>query len=187
MPDYTRMKSYFFVLSIRMERAATPLLAAPAEPRRPGLYNPGVLSAAPTTRPSRRRVGGFILLLLLVSAACRKTEPITHEKVRGMIEASLVFQAKLDEDVALLDTRLKDNPNMKREVVSIDALTSKPDGPFGMAGETATVVFTWRWNEGPLARTLYRTRAKLHGDGEGWTLYEDTLQKGLRASISGEE
>jgi hypothetical protein len=139
------------------------------------------------TSPLRRARGVTLLALLLASAACQKPEPLTREKARGMIEASLAFQARLDEGVAFLDARVKDNPNLKREIVSIDAPTSKPDGPFGMAGETATVVFTWRWNGGPFARTVYRAKTKFHGDGHGWTLYEDTLQTGLRASVSGEE
>jgi hypothetical protein len=140
------------------------------------------------TNPFQRQARGLALLALLVApAACRKPEPITREKARGMIEASLAFQARLDEDVTFLDARVKDNPNLKREIVSVDAPTSIPDGPLGMAGETAMVVFAWHWNGGPLARTVYKTKAKFHGDGHGWTLYEDTLRSGLRASVSGEE
>jgi hypothetical protein len=103
-----------------------------------------------------------------------------------MIEASLAFQAPLDEDLKKLDAGFAD-PYVKREMLKVQAVAVKPDGPFGMAGETATVTFVWRWNQGPLAGTQYTTIAKIHGDSDGWKLYEDKLAHNLRVSIAGEE
>jgi hypothetical protein len=101
-----------------------------------------------------------------------------------MIEASLAFQEPVDEDLKKL---VGADPNVKREMLKVEALSSKPDGPLGMAGETATVTFTWRWTQGPLGGVIYRSRAKIHGDSQGWKVYEDKLQESLRASVAGED
>jgi hypothetical protein len=125
-------------------------------------------------------------VLLLGTAACGKPEPLSHEKAAGMIEASVAFQLPLDEDLQKRDPSFGD-PKMKREIVRVVGLASKPDGPIGMAGETATVTFMWRWSQGPLASHPYTTIAKIHGDSHGWKLYEDVLKRNLRVSIAGEE
>jgi hypothetical protein len=127
----------------------------------------------------------LIAVVLLASAACR-TEPLSHEKAGGMIEASVAFQLPLDEDLRKLDPSFGD-PALKRQFIRVVGLTSKPDGPLGMAGETATVTFTWRWSQGPLASHPYTTVAKIHGDSHGWNLYEDVLKRNLRGSSAGEE
>ncbi len=124
--------------------------------------------------------------LLLGAAGCSKAEPLSHEKAAGMIEASVAFQLPLDEDLRKLDASFGD-PKVKREFVRVVGLASKPDGPIGMAGETATVTFLWRWSQGPLASHPYTTIAKIHGDSHGWKLYEDVLKRNLRVSIAGEE
>ena len=51
-----------------------------------------------------------------------------------MIEASVAFQLPLDEDLRKLDPSFGD-PELKRQFIRIIGLTSKPDGPLGMAGE----------------------------------------------------
>lgn len=128
-----------------------------------------------------------LALLLFATSACHPSTSLTHEKAKGMIEASFAFQAPLDDDLKGLDPRFAD-PNMKREVLKISAVGVKPDGPFGMAGDTATVTFVWHWNQGALSGIRYTTIAKIHGDShEGWKLYEDKLAHNLRVSIAGEE
>jgi hypothetical protein len=128
-----------------------------------------------------------VVLVLLAACACHPSTPLSHEKAKGMIEASFAFQAPLDDDLKRLDPRFTD-PNMKREILKVSAVAVKPDGPFGMAGDTATVTFVWHWTQGPLAGTQYTTIAKIHGDShEGWKLYEDKLAHNLRVSVAGEE
>lgn len=102
-----------------------------------------------------------------------------------MIASSVAFLEPVEADVRKA-LSYEQGP-LGREILRIEALTLKPDDPFGMAGETATVVFTWRWTAGPLTGVQYRTTAKFHGDGHGWTVYEDLLKRNLRKTISGEE
>lgn len=126
----------------------------------------------------------IVVLVLAASLACRKPDPLTHEKAKAMIEASMAFQEPIEDDVR---KALKYDGELKREILRVQALTTKPDGPLGMAGETATVTFSWRWTSGPLEASRYVTAAKIHGDSHGWTLYEDKLKQNLRATLSGEE
>ena len=134
---------------------------------------------------ARRALAGLLAIALVGGAACRP-EPLSHQKAAGMIEASAAFQLPLDEDLRKLDPSFGD-PEMKRQLIRIVGLTSKPDGPLGMAGETVTVTFTWRWSQGALASHPYTTNAKIHGDSHGWKLYEDVLKRNLRVSSAGEE
>ena len=48
-----------------------------------------------------------------------------------------------------------------------------------MAGKTATVRFTWRWTEGPMANRVLTSKARLHGSSEAWTVHEDYLKHDL--------
>jgi hypothetical protein len=129
----------------------------------------------------------FLLALAVIgSVACKDPKPLDHAKARSMIEASLAFQAPLDDDLRRLDPSFAD-PYLKREMLKVEGVTVKPDYPFGWSGQTATVLFVWRWNQGPLAGVQHRTLAKIHGDSHGWTVYEDLLVKNLRASIARDE
>ena len=131
------------------------------------------------------RIWGTVPLLALF-IGCSGPGPLSHEKAGKMIEASLAFQAPLDEDLRKLSPQFAD-PYLKRELLKVEAVTVKPDGPFGMAGETATVQFLWRWNQGPLSASQQRTLAKIHGDSHGWTVYEDKLAHNLRESIASQD
>jgi hypothetical protein len=128
-----------------------------------------------------------VLAASLTASGCSDPPPLDHKKAGGIIEASAAFQAPLDEDLRKLDSRFGADPYMKRELLKVEALTTKSDGPFGMAGQTATVSFVWRFNQGPLAGVPHRTVAKIHGDSHGWKVYEDTLAHNLRAAIAAEE
>ena len=59
-----------------------------------------------------------------------------------------------------------------------------PDGSFGMAGETSTVVFTWRWTGGPLASLQHRTTGNF---SHAWSVYEGKVESNLSATIGGDE
>lgn len=124
-------------------------------------------------------------MALLCAVSCSRAPALSHEKAKGMIAASVAFLEPVEADVR--KALSYEQGKLRREILRVEALAVKPDGPFGMAGETATVVFTWRWSGGPLARVEYRTTTKFHGDGHGWTVYEDLLKRNLRKSISGED
>jgi hypothetical protein len=118
--------------------------------------------------------------------ACADPPPLDRSKVAAMIEATAAFQTPLDQDLTKLDPRYAGG--VRREIVRIEAVAIKPDGPFGgMAGQTATVSFVWRFDKGPLAGIQHRSIAKIHGDSKGWKVYEDTLERNLRESIGGDE
>ena len=121
---------------------------------------------------------------LLCAVSCSRAPALSHEKAKGMIEASVAFQEPVEADIR--KALSYEEGTLKREILRVEALTVKADGPFGMAGETATIVFTWRWTSGPLARVEYRTTAKFHGDGHGWKVYEDKLKHNLRETLRGE-
>ncbi len=76
---------------------------------------------------------------------------------------------------------------MKREFLLLKSLTVKQDGPFGMAGATATAAFTWRWTGGPFAGVTFTSKAKLNSGGGPWKLYDDLLKHELWAAERGEE
>ncbi|HTY41924.1 MAG TPA: hypothetical protein VMH79_08640 [Thermoanaerobaculia bacterium] len=136
--------------------------------------------------PGRRHI--IVLASAFFFLACSDPPPLDRAKVAGMIEATIAFQAPLDEDLRKLDPRFGADPYMKRELLRVEAISVKPDGPFGgMAGQTATVSFVWRFNQGPLAGISHRTIAKIHGDSKGWRVYEDKLAHNLRESIAGTE
>ena len=130
---------------------------------------------------------GILLALTATFVACSEPPPLDRAKVAGMIESTAAFQAPLDDDLQKLDPRFAADPHMQREILKVEAVTVKPDGPLGMAGQTATASFVWRFNRGPLAGVKHRTLAKIHGDSTGWKVYEDQLEHNLRASIAGDE
>ncbi len=102
-----------------------------------------------------------------------------------MIAASVAFAEPVEADIRKAISY--EQGTLQGEILRVEALETKADGPFGMAGETATIVFTWRWTAGPLAGGQYRTTAKFHGDGHGWKVYEDQLKRNLRKAVAGEE
>jgi hypothetical protein len=128
-----------------------------------------------------------LLSLVLAAAACQKPPELTREIVRAEIEAAPAFHSPFAADVAMADARVKDNPNLKRQVLGVEGVVVKPDGPFGMAGATATASFTWTWTGGPLAGQKYKTLAKLHSSGGPWKVYDDELERQLQAAMRGDE
>src|ERR1700694_597980 len=99
-------------------------------------------------------------VLLLMSLGCGPKKPLTKERAVELIKSSNAFQGPMDPQISFADTTFRPGPNTKREFVSLVGLTAKADGPFGIAGSTATGAFTWRWNEGPLAGQLLVSKVK---------------------------
>jgi hypothetical protein len=85
----------------------------------------------------------------------------------------------MDPGIVFVDTTFRPGPNTKREFVRLEGLTAKDDGPFGIAGSTATGAFTWRWTEGPLAGQLLVSKVKFNDNGDGWHVYNDYLKEQL--------
>ncbi len=112
---------------------------------------------------------------------------MNHADARRLIEQSEAFSSPMDPSIVFTDTTFRPGPGMKREFISISALAVKDDGPFGMAGQTATVVFTWQWTEGPYARRVLRSKAKLNSSNGTWKVYDDYLTEHLWATERGEE
>ena len=85
------------------------------------------------------------------------------------------------------DGRVKEDAGIRREMLGVDSVVLRPDGPFGMAGATATAVFRWRWNQGPFAGQVFRTSVKLHDGGDGWKVYDDVLERELANAMRGQD
>ena len=77
--------------------------------------------------------------------------------------------------------------DVQRRLLKVESVALKPDGLWGIAGTTATVPFTWRWQNGPLAGVDFRSRAKLHCARGVWKVYNDLLQEDLWRAERGEE
>ena len=128
-----------------------------------------------------------LVLLVSVVVGCGKPAELTRENARALVEASETFRAPLDPGIVFTDTTFRPGPNTRREVLKVEALTIKDDGPFGAAGQTATLTFSYRWIEGPLAGHTYRSKARLNSAGGTWKVYEDYLQKELFRAERGED
>jgi hypothetical protein len=128
-----------------------------------------------------------ILYLAAAAIGCSKPPELTRETARAAIEASEAFRAPLESTIVFTDTTSQPSPDAWREIVKIDALTVKDDGPIGGAGQTATLTFTYRWTAGPLAGHSLSSKARLHSSGGPWKAYDDYLQKELLRTERGED
>ena len=70
------------------------------------------------------------LFLAVIAIGCGKPPELSRETARVAIEASPAFHAPLETGVVFTDTTFQPNPSARREVVKIDAVTVKNDGPF---------------------------------------------------------
>jgi|RhiMetdeSRZDD1v2_1073273.scaffolds.fasta_scaffold06226_18 hypothetical protein len=127
------------------------------------------------------------LFLAAAATACGKPPELTRETARAAIEASEAFRAPLEAGIVFTDTTFQPSKNARREILEIQALTVKDDGPMGGAGQTATLTFTYRWTEGPLAGHTLRSKARLHSSGSAWKAYDDYLKKELFRTERGED
>ena len=130
----------------------------------------------------------MILVLALSAVACRKDPSLTPAAARALIEAAPAFNEPMASPSSPVDDgRVKEDAGIRREMLGVDSVTLKSDGPFGMAGATATAVFRWRWNQGPFAGQVFRTSVKLHTGGEGWKVYDDVLERELANAMRGQD
>lgn len=128
-----------------------------------------------------------VLTVCLSLSACHQ-KSITKEQAVVLIESSPAFQGPWSPGVVFLEAHPRPGPNTKRELLRLEGLVSKEDGPFGIAGSTATAAFTWRWNEGPFQGKVFRSKARFNSNSsKGWTVYEDYLRRQLWAAELGEE
>ena len=128
------------------------------------------------------RIAAGACAVLLV--ACARRHPLAKEGAAALIEASPSWSQPLESSLNI-DPSFRPTPGTKRELMKIEALALKDDGPWGIAGQTATVSFTWRWVDGYLQAKTFRSRAKLNDSGEGWKVYDDTLRDALAAAERG--
>jgi hypothetical protein len=133
------------------------------------------------------RAVAVITASLLWLVSCGHKE-ISREQAVDLITTSESFQGPWDPGIVFVDAQVRRGPNTKREILRIEGLTIKEDGPFGVAGATATAAFTWRWNEGPFAQRIFRSKVRFNSaTGEKrWKIYEDYLQSELWKAERGE-
>lgn len=127
-----------------------------------------------------------IVAALSFTAGCQKVPTLTRENARALIESSDAFHEPMDPGVVFIDTNFRPGPNTRREFLRLEGLTVKKDGPFGVAGSTATVAFTWRWTQGPFADRTFRSKARLNSSGGMWKVYDDHLKHELWSAERGE-
>ena len=133
------------------------------------------------------RRSAVIAVFAIALVSCTKKEPLTKDATVALISDSAAFRAPMDPGIVFIDATYRPGPNTRRELVRLEGLTVKDDGPGGIAGQTATAAFTWRWNEGPFANRLFRSKARLNNNGSGWRVYDDYLKRQLYAGERGEE
>ena len=127
-----------------------------------------------------------VLSLSVFLVCCAKPPELTREEIKTVIIESDAFQSPIDPGIIFVDTHFQPGPDTKREILRVEGAVVKDDDPFGMAGKTATVAFTWQWTEGPFAGRTMRCVAKLNSTGERWHVYEDILKNSLYAAERGE-
>lgn len=128
-----------------------------------------------------------VVACVVLLVGCAKHPPLDEDTVVYSIEHSPAFQS-VDPAVVFIDAKVRPGPNTKRQMMSLEGFVVKDDGPFGLAGQTATATFTWRWTEGPHAGLVFRSKAKLNCVAGGtWKIYDDYLKDRLFASERGED
>jgi hypothetical protein len=113
---------------------------------------------------------------------------LTRETAADLIVRSPAFEGPWDPNIRFVDSETTvATPDVQRRLLKVDSVVVKEDGPWGMAGSTGTVGFTWRWQNGPLAGFDYRSKVKLHASGGVWKVYNEPLQQELWKTERGEE
>ena len=135
--------------------------------------------------PCSRLAIAAAILCASLAAGCHKPPVLSREAIRSLIESSAAF--KEPSGVVFIDTTFRPGPNTRRQIVGFQGIEVKQDGPFGIAGQTATVNFTYRWTEGPLSGVVLRSKARMNSSGGDWKVYEDYLRDQLTKSEGGAE
>jgi hypothetical protein len=124
----------------------------------------------------------------ILAAGCGKPPELTREAAADLIVHSPAFEGPWDPGIRFVDSeKTVATSDVRRRLLKVESAAVKEDGPWGIAGSTGTVVFTWRWLNGPLAGVDYRSRVKLHASRGVWKVYSDQLQEELWKSERGEE
>jgi hypothetical protein len=137
------------------------------------------------SRRSVRVPGILTLAWVVLLGGCARPQPLTKEQTIALIESSPSWSQPLESSLNV-DPSFRASPTTKRELLKLEALTVKDDGPWGIAGQTATGSFTWRWAEGYMQGKTFRSRVKLNNSGDGWKVYHDKLRDALWAAERGD-
>jgi hypothetical protein len=125
--------------------------------------------------------------LASLALACGKPPELTPEAARDLIAQAPAFLGPWDPGIRFVDSeRTAVTTGVQRRLLKVESIGLREDA-LGLAGATATVVFTWRWLNGPLAGADFRSTAKLHCSRGVWKVYNDVLQEALWRSERGEE
>ena len=139
-------------------------------------------------RRVRAVVSCLTLLTLTFAIACGRPPELTREAASDLIARSPAFEGPWDPGIRFGESQTTmPAGDAKRRLLRVESVLVKEDGPWGWAGATATVPFTWRWMSGPLAGSDFRSKAKLHCAGGIWKVYNDQLQEELWKAERGEE
>ena len=128
------------------------------------------------------------VITALGALACQQERPaLAKEATVSMIESSPPFRAPIDPAIVFVDATFRPGPNTRRQVIEIEGIAAKDNGPLGLAGATATATFTWQWTEGPFAGRVFRSKAKFNSSSGAWKIYDDYLKHQLSLAERGEE
>lgn len=127
------------------------------------------------------------LSLACFATGCQTQPELTRDQVRTLIADSEGLAEPVNPDIVFVDVQFHPGPATKREILRVEAVSVKPDGPSGVSGYTATAAFTWQWNASPLSGRVFKSTARLHSSGQGWTVYDDYLKDQLWRAEAAEE
>lgn len=128
-----------------------------------------------------------LAVTLVLSAACGKAPELSPDAVRELIVHSPAFEGPWDPGIRFVDSqRMVMTSDVQRRLLRVESVVLRPDA-LGLAGTTATAVFTWRWQNGPLAGMDFRSTAKLHCARGVWKVYNDKLQEDLWRAERGQD
>jgi hypothetical protein len=126
-----------------------------------------------------------LFALAVAASACQKPPALSREEAIDLIQSSPAFQS-VDPGTVFIGGEFRPSGDTKREILRLEGLVIKDDGPFAIAGRTATAAFTWRWTGGPYADRVLRSKAKLNCASGSWKVYDDYLKEQLWRSERGE-
>jgi len=127
------------------------------------------------------------LSLACCATGCQTQPELTPDQVRTLIAGSEGFAEPLNPDITFVDAPFRPGPATRREILRVEAVSVKPDGPSAVSGYTATAAFTWQWNASPLSGRVFKSTARLHSSGRDWTVYDDYLRNQLWRAEAAEE
>jgi hypothetical protein len=128
-----------------------------------------------------------VSLAAVLAAACAKAPELSREAAGDLIAHAPAFEGPWDPGIQFVDSqRMVMTSDVQRRLLRVESVVLRPDA-LGLAGTTATAVFTWRWQNGPLAGMDFRSTAKLHCARGVWKVYNDKLQEDLWRAERGQD